>query len=121
MSGPVIPDTDVDYLTERAELRLSDCVQRISVGDKELHGRYLSHAEAHAETDSHPVVAPSEPIAGLLCAFALILCGLAILLAGVVIGHLFLLPDATIWPMAVASLICAAAAFVVAAAGLRAD
>jgi hypothetical protein len=48
---------------------------------------------------------------------ALILAGLGILLAGMVLGHAILLPDATVWPLAVASLLCAAASMWLAFAG----
>lgn len=108
-------------LVDRAEMRMGDCVKRaeIHLSPSEKRGRYQTIAQAHADTDDHPVTAKNEPISGLLCAFALILCGLAILLAGMVLGHLLLLPDATVWPMGVSSMICAAAAFGLAVVGLR--
>ena len=44
---------------------------------------------------------------GMAVALCLALAALAILLAGMVVGHLVLLPDATVWPLGVASLLCA--------------
>lgn len=109
MSGPEIPDAEEDYLSERSELNLSDCIKRaeIYLSPREKRGRYLAAEAALAETDVHPVVSAPPAFNGLVCAFALVLAGLAIFFAGMVLGHLFLLPDATVWPMGVVSLMCA--------------
>jgi hypothetical protein len=50
--GQIIPDTDHDYLSERAEISLSDCVKRAEIGlsPSEQRGRYLAAEAAHAET-----------------------------------------------------------------------
>lgn len=44
---------------------------------------------------------------GLALAVCLMMAALAVLLAGMVVGHLVLLPTATVWPLGVASLLCA--------------
>ena len=56
---------------------------------------------------------------GVATAIAAGMGGLSILLAGMVIGHLLLLPDATIWPMAVASLLSGFGSVAVLAGVLR--
>ena len=56
---------------------------------------------------------------GVATAIAATMGGLSILLAGMVIGHLLLLPDATIWPMACASLLTGVGSVAVLAGVLR--
>ena len=91
MSPTIQNDDETDYLQERAD-RL----------------RYLDQEKAHAETDEHPAI-EVLPISKAMCLGSLALAGLAIILAGMVLGHLFLLPNATVWPLSCASLICAVA------------
>ena len=56
---------------------------------------------------------------GIATAIAAGMGGLSILLAGMVIGHLFLLPDATIWPLACAALLSGVGAIAVLSGVLR--
>ena len=107
-------DTDADFwLTDihrKAESHLHPSERR---------GRWLSVEEANNETQMHLVEAKPCPYAEAFCFGSLALAGLAIVLAVVVIGHVVLLPDATTWPMSIASLICGASSGLMAWAGLR--
>jgi len=73
----------------------------------EQRGRWLSAQEAMEETEMHPV----QPNYGnWLCLASMIVSVVAVLLSALVLAQVYLLPDATVWPLGVAALICAAAA-----------
>ena len=94
-----IPDAEADYwLTKYPRPGINyDVTQDIAT----IHGDRLSAAR------------------GVATAIAAGMGGLSILLAGMVIGHLLLLPDATIWPMACASLLSGFGSVAVLAGVLR--
>jgi hypothetical protein len=94
-----IPDAEANYwLGEASRPGINhDVTQDIAT----IHGDRLSAAR------------------GVATAIAAGMGGLSILLAGMVIGHLLLLPDATIWPMAVASLLTGVGSVAVLAGVLR--
>ena len=114
MPATQIPDVDADYwltnIHRKAESRLPPSEQR---------GRWLSVEEANNETQMHLVQESPCEYAPACCLGSAALAGLAIILAGIVLGHVVALPDATIWPMSVASLICGVSSGVMAWAGLR--
>ena len=119
-----IPDTDYDYLTERCDLRMADCVKR---SESEERGRYLLPDDAHAETDIHPAL-PAEPepepeydYRPYLCAFSLVMAALTILFFGILLGNMFLLPEATTWPLGVVTQICATVSAVLGWFGLQGE
>ena len=107
-------DVDADFwLTKRHEIQLGDCVKRseIHLSPSEQRGRWLSAQEAMQPTEMCPV----HPQYGdWLCLASMIVSVVTVLLSALVFAQVILLPDATVWPMGVAALICAAAA----AAGL---
>ena len=107
-------DLDADYwltnIHRKAEVHLSPSEQR---------GRWLSIEEANNETQMHLVEAKPCPYAEVFCVGSLTTAGLAIILAGIVLVHVVLLPDATVSPMSIASLICGASSGLMAWAGLR--
>ena len=101
MSQTPLPDDDRDYLQERAD-RL----------------RYLDQERAHAETQEHPVI-KSDEYSFWFCLGSLAMAALATLLLFLVVLHRVYLPDATVWPMGVAALICAGACAVTGWFGVR--
>lgn len=113
-------DVDTDFLTTRCELRMSDCVKRSESGltPSEQRGRHLAAIAAHADTDIHPAI--KEPQYGpWLCAASICVSVVTVLLSLLVVAQVYLLPDATVWPLGVAALICAAAAAVLGWVGVR--
>jgi len=93
-------DTDADYFATSSEQR----------------GRWLSAQEAMEETEMHPV----QPNYGdWLCLGSMVVSVVAVLLSALVLAQVYLLPDATVWPLGVAALICAAAAAGLGWFGLR--
>jgi hypothetical protein len=58
MSGDYIPDTDQDYLSDRAELSFADCVKRSEsdLTPSERRGRHLAAIRRDAETAQHPAI-----------------------------------------------------------------
>lgn len=103
-------DVDVDYfLTKRTEISLSPSEQR---------GRNLAEIAAMEETKMHPVI-KSDEYSFWLCLGSLAMATLAVLLLFLVILHRVYLPDATVWPMGVAALICAGACGVTGWFGVR--
>jgi len=82
----------------------------------EQRGRWLSAQEAMQPTEMCPV----QPNYGdWLCLGSMVVSVVAVLLCGLVVAQVILLPDATVWPLGVAALICAAAAAGLGWFGLR--
>ena len=105
-------DVDTDYwLTEHHEIQLGDCVKRaeIHLSPSEQRGRWQTIQEALEETAMHPVQ-PVTQYGPWLCMASMIVSLLTVLLAIIAIAQVILLPDATVWPLGVAALICAGAA-----------
>ena len=93
-------DTDADYFATSSEQR----------------GRWLSAQEAMQPTEMCPV----QPNYGdWLCVASICISVVTVLLSGLVVAQVILLPDATVWPLGVAALICAAAAAGLGWFGLR--
>jgi len=93
-------DTDADYFATSSEQR----------------GRWLSAQEAMQPTEMCPV----QPNYGdWLCLGSMVVSVVAVLLSALVLAQVYLLPDATVWPLGVAALICAAAAAGLGWFGLR--
>ena len=101
-------DVDTDFLTTRCELRMSDCVKRSESGltPSEQRGRHLAAIAAHADTDVHPAIKAPQYGPWLRVA-SICVSVVTVLLSALVIAQVYLLPDATVWPLSVASLICA--------------
>lgn len=80
-----IPDTDVDYPSERVELNLSDCVKRSESGltPSEQRGRRLAAIRGRAETGKHPAVtevrAAPKPLIERETWITFGFCGLAVI------------------------------------------
>ena len=102
---------DADYwLTKRAEISLSP---------NEKRGRYQAAQAAMEETAMHPTAPKSDEYSFWLCLGSLAMALLAVLFLFLVILHRVYLPDATVWPMGVAALICAGACAVTGWFGVR--
>ena len=101
-----IPDTDADFW-----LTQTDCEKRaeISLSPSEQRGRWLTIKASMEDTELHLVQPSSDEYAPWLCLASVAVAALTILLFGLVLAQVILLPDATVWPMGVAALICAGA------------
>jgi len=121
MSKTHLPDDDHDYLNERCDMLLADCVKHaeIHLSPSEQRGRWLTTQAAMEKTAMHPVIPASDEYRFWLCLGSLAMAVLAILLAGLVLAHVLLLPDATVWPLGVAAMICAGACAVTGWFGVR--
>lgn len=113
MSPSIMEDDDIDadYFTtsSRPALNLADCVKHaeIHLSPSEQRGRWQTLQMAMEETAMCPV----QPNYGdWLCLASMAVSVVTVLLSALVLAQVYLLPDATVWPLGVAALICAASA-----------